>query len=75
MSIDGDDVCHNQCDLRKSTDEAMRGWWYEPSKNKWRLRKKFRNRQAHVRGEPGGRVGATAAGERSDGWPRGEAAA
>ena len=52
MSVDGDDVCHNQCDLRKSTEEAMEGWWYEPSKNKWKLRKKFRNRQVHLRGEP-----------------------
>jgi hypothetical protein len=46
VSVDGDDFCRNQCDLCTPVAEAMQGWWYEPSKNKWKLRKRFRNRQA-----------------------------
>ena len=48
VSAEGDSSCKNQCDLCKPVEEAMGGWWYEPNKNKWKLRKKFRNRQAQL---------------------------
>lgn len=35
----GCDGCRNQCDLSTPAEEAREGWWYAPSKNKWKLRK------------------------------------
>lgn len=44
ISIHGDEQCKVQCDLRVPEREARAHWWYEPSKNKWKLRKRARRR-------------------------------
>ena len=39
VETDGCADCCNQCSLSVPLDEARRGWWYTPSKNRWKLRK------------------------------------
>ena len=43
--VRGDDSCAAQCNLHLSETEARRLWWYEPMKNKWKLRKKLQRRK------------------------------
>jgi len=43
--VHGDDDCCAQCDLSVPEGEARRRWWYEPAKNKWKLRKKLQRRK------------------------------
>ena len=45
-AVDGDDVCCNQCDAAVPEATARDKWWYEPSKNKWKLRKRNAMRKA-----------------------------
>jgi len=44
VDVRGDTACHNQCNLATPLEQARHGWWYEPSKNKWKLRKTARRR-------------------------------
>lgn len=44
VDVRGDAECHNQCNLATPLEQARHGWWYEPSKNKWKLRKTARRR-------------------------------
>ena len=39
VDVDGDDDCCSQCNLAIPEGEARQMWWYEPNKNKWKLRK------------------------------------
>ena len=43
------DVCKAQCDLALPEGEARNTWWYEPVKNKWKLRKKQARRSLRKR--------------------------
>ena len=43
---DGCADCHAQCDLTLTESEARARWWYEPAKNKWKLRTRMRKRKA-----------------------------
>ena len=43
--VRGDESCAAQCNLHLSETEARRVWWYEPMKNKWKLRKKLQRRK------------------------------
>lgn len=42
VEVHGNDDCCNQCSLAVPESVARRTWWYEPSKNKWKLRKTAR---------------------------------
>jgi len=44
VDVRGNSQCCNQCDLATPLEDARRGWWYEPRKNKWKLRQKARRR-------------------------------
>ena len=44
--VDGNEACRVQCDLAVPEAEAREVWWYEPSKNKWKLRKEKQRRKA-----------------------------
>lgn len=44
-AVRGDDVCRAQCDLGIPESEARGRWWYEPVKNKWKLRKQKHRRK------------------------------
>ena len=43
--VRGNDECFMQCDLAVPEDVARARWWYEPQKNKWKLRKRLRKRK------------------------------
>ena len=45
VAVRGDDVCCSQCDLAVPERVARDTWWYEPSKNKWKLRKRQHRRR------------------------------
>lgn len=40
VDVRGDGVCMSQCNPAISEDEARQSFWYEPIKNKWKLRKR-----------------------------------
>ena len=42
IDVKGDCECCNQCDLSVPVSVAKTKWWYEPNKNKWKLRKQAR---------------------------------
>ena len=47
MSVDGDAGCANQCSLAKPADDARdAGFWYTPTKNRWKLRTRQMRRKA-----------------------------
>lgn len=46
VPLRGSDDCCAQCDLAVPESEARERWWYEPSKNKWKLRKRLLRRRA-----------------------------
>lgn len=49
VQVEGCDACANQCSLATPIEEASEnGWWYTPSKNKWKLRKKLENRRRRL---------------------------
>lgn len=52
VDVRGDVHCNNQCSLAVDLDDARRGWWYEPVKNKWKLRQTARRRTLLQRGDP-----------------------
>ena len=45
MAVRGDDACHAQCDPTVPEGVARETWWYEPAKNKWKLRKRQHRRR------------------------------
>jgi hypothetical protein len=46
VEVQGNCECCNQCNLAVPESVARREWWYEPSKNKWKLRKTARRYRA-----------------------------
>lgn len=38
--------CRAQCDCRVPESEARAKWWYEPAKNRWKLRRRQQLRKA-----------------------------
>jgi len=53
VDVTGTPKCFNQCNLCQPVDEAVKGWWYTPAKNKWKLRKKMVQRQETRRARRG----------------------
>jgi len=49
VDVSGTPECFNQCNLCQPVEEAVKGWWYTPTKNKWKLRKKMVQRQERKR--------------------------
>jgi len=45
VPVRGDDSCHMQCNCNIPEHVARSQWWYEPAKNKWKLRKKQNRRK------------------------------
>lgn len=49
VDVRGNDECRTQCDMSVPESAARASWWYEPAKNKWKLRKRQHRRvQARV---------------------------
>lgn len=44
-AVHGNDECVVQCDLGVPVEVAKAKWWYEPRKNKWKLRKRNARRK------------------------------
>jgi hypothetical protein len=44
VAVRGDDECCVQCDVCVPEATAREKWWYEPNKNKWKLRKRMQRR-------------------------------
>ncbi len=45
VDVHGIDECRAQCDLSVPESAARASWWYEPMKNKWKLRKRQHRRK------------------------------
>ena len=43
--VNGDAACCVQCNLRVPEQQARQSWWYEPAKNRWKLRKRQEQRK------------------------------
>jgi len=46
VPVRGGDACHAQCNPAVPENAAREQWWYEPNKNKWKLRKRQNRRKA-----------------------------
>ena len=71
VPVRGDDACRSQCNLALPEDAARANWWYEPSKNKWKLKKnKQRRKERRARNPKAAKATAVAGVEGDEGLLR-----